>query len=123
MSAFNWFSTRKKAVDLRTKSITTSSTVGTYTVRVGRVVDNFVVDRVINVSTTSTYDLAITIPNGLYSGQRLNINYIAEASNASVTFASITGSATDLTAAEGWTILEWTHASTGGWREIAAEAT
>lgn len=123
MSAFNWFSTKKKAFDLRTKSITTSSTVGTYTVRTGRVVDNFVVDRVINVTTTSTYDLAVTIPDGLYSGQRLNINYIAEGDNASVTFTVTSGSATDLTAATGYTILEWTHDSCDGWVEIKVSAT
>lgn len=122
-SAGNLFETMRKAHDLRTVDITTSATVGTYTVRTGGTTYNFIQDRVINVSTTSTYDLAITIPDGVYSGQRLNINYISEADNASVTFTVTSGSATDLTAATGYTILEWTHNSCDGWVEIAASAT
>jgi len=125
MSAGNYFETKRAAHSLRTVDITTSSTLTSYTVRTGGTTYNFIQDRVINVTTTSTNDLALTVPNGTYAGQRLTVNYVAEGDNASVTFASITsdGGATDLTAATGYTILEWTHASTGGWVELSASAT
>ena len=42
MSAFNWFLTKKKAYELRTKQLTTASGEITYTARTGRTVDNFV---------------------------------------------------------------------------------
>ena len=122
-SAGNWFETKRKAVGKRTVNITTSATVGTYTVRTGGTTYNFIEDNVINVTTTSTYDLAVTVPNGTYAGQRLIVNYVTEGDNASVTFTIAAGSATDLTASTGYTILEWTHASTGGWVELAASAT
>jgi hypothetical protein len=123
MSAGNYFETQRAAHSLRTVDITTSATVGAYTVRTGGATYNFIQDRVINVTTTGTYDLAVTIPDGTYSGQRLNINYVAEGDNASVTFTVTSGSATDLTAASGYTILEWTHDSCDGWVEISASAT
>ena len=122
-SAGNLYETERKASNLRTVDITTSATVGTYTVRLGGASDNFIMDRVINVTTASTYDLAVTLGSGVYVGQRLTVNYVAEGDNASVTFTVGVGSATDLTAATGYTILEWTHASTGGWVELAASAT
>lgn len=123
MSAGNYFETKRKAHDLRTVNITTSSALTTYTVRTGGTTYNFIQDRVINVSTTSTNTITITIPDGTYSGQRLNINYIAEAGNADVAFTVTSGSATTLTAATGYTILEWTHDSCDGWVEIKVVTT
>ena len=122
MSAGNLYETERKASVQRTVVITTSSTVTAYTARVGGTTYSHIFDRVINVSTTSTNTITITIPNGVYTGQRLTVNYIAEADNADVAFSFTVGSATTLTAATGYTILEWTHASTGGWVELAASA-
>ena len=123
MSAGNYFETKRKAHGQRTVNITTSSTVTAYSTRAGGSTYNFIQDRVINVSTTGTNHITITVKNGVYAGQRLTVNYIAEASNATVTITPDTGSATNLTAATGYSILEWTHASTGGWVELAASAT
>ena len=71
MSGGNWFLTRKKAFDLRTITVTTSSTVTTYTTKVGTPANDFIVDRVINVTTTAGNDLALTLSNGIFEGQRI----------------------------------------------------
>lgn len=114
MSAGNWFATRKRAHDLRTKSITTSSTVTTYTARVGGSAYNFIEDRVINVTTTSGNSLTITVPNGVYAGQRLLINFVTEGSAETITVTTTTGSDYSLTAAGDYVSLEWVNA-TSGW--------
>lgn len=114
MSAGNWFATRKRAHDLRTKSITTSSTVTTYTARVGGSAYNFIEDRAINVTTTSGNSLTITVPNGVYAGQRLLINFVTEGSTETITVTTTTGSDYSLTAAGDYVSLEWVNA-TSGW--------
>ena len=123
MSAGNLYETERKASDLRTVDITTSSTVTAYTARTGGTAYNFIYDRVIDVVTTSGNSITITVPDGTYVGQKLTVNFVTEGSNETVTITPATGSATNLTASTGYTILEWTHASTGGWVELAASAT
>lgn len=118
MSAFNWFSTRKKAFDIRQKNITTSATVTTYTARVGSVSDNFIHDRVINVTTAADCDITITVPNGQYEGQRMLINCIAEGSAETITVTCTTGSDYAFTDIGAYCSLEWANA-TAGWVALA----
>jgi len=59
MSKKNLFVTRKKAFDLRTKTITSA----TYTIRVGTVANDLVVDAVLNVATAPC---AVALPDGVY---------------------------------------------------------
>ena len=122
MSAGNWFETRRKAFKLRTKEITTSASLTTYTTRVGGSGNDFIEDRVIKVTTTSGNSITITVANGVYEGQRVLIIFQAEGNDETVTVTPTTGSATDLTATPGYTLLEWSNATTG-WVEIKASAT
>ena len=122
MSAGNLFETRRKAFKLRTKSITTSASLTTYSTRVGGASDNFIEDRVIKVTTTSGNSITITVSNGIYEGQKVLIIFQAEGSNETVTVTPTTGSANNLTATPGYTLLEWSNATTG-WVEIKASAT
>ena len=123
MSAGNLFETRRKAFKLRTKEITTSASLITYTTRAGGTGDNFIVDRVINVTTTSGNNMAITVSNGVYEGQRLLINFTAEGGTDTVDSTATTGGAfTQLTDIGGYNILEWVNTTTG-WVEVKASAT
>ena len=122
-SAGNFFETERKAYDLRTKQFTTSSGVITYTARVGGASDNFIVDRVIRVTTGSTFSLTITVPDGKYYGQRLLVIFEVEGGTETITTTTTTGdNGTSLTAAGGYNILMW-HGSTLGWALIASSAT
>ena len=119
MSAFNWFDTERKAFDLRTKNLTTKSGNTTYTARTGRAADNFVIDRVIRVTTTSTYSMVITVPNGVYYGQQLLVLFEVEGGTETVTTSVAKGeNITSLEAAGSWSILIWLG-STLGWDEMA----
>jgi hypothetical protein len=123
MSAFNWFSTRHKALDQRTKALTTASGNITYTARTGRAADNFEVDRVIRVTTTATFSMTITVPDGVAYGQRLLVIFEVEASAETVNVTTTTGDdATQMTAAGGYWEGEW-HGSTLGWATINGSAT
>ena len=123
MSAFNWFSTQAKALDLRTKLLTTSSSVTTYTAKVGRSADNFIFDRVIRVTSTSGNNMSVALPNGIAYGQQLLIIFEVEASTETVDVTVTTGDAgTQLTAAGGYNRFEW-HGGTLGWCLIASSAT
>jgi len=122
MSAGNFFETKRKAFKLRTKAITTSSALTTYTTRVGGPGDEFVVDRVIDVTTTDGNNITITVSNGVFEGQKLFIVFLVEGNNETVTITPTTGAATNLTAANGYTLLKWSNATTG-WVEIKASAT
>ena len=113
MSAGNWFETKRKAFDLRTKEITTSSTVTAYTSRAGGSAHGFVEDRVINVITSSGNDLTITVSNGSYEGQRILITFLTEGSDETVTVTVTTGSNYSLTAANDYCSLEWINANVG----------
>jgi len=122
MAAHNWFNTEQKAFDLRTVSLTTADGNITYTARTGRVADNFVIDRVIEVTTTSTFDMTITLPNGTYIGQQLLVVFKAEGGTDQIDVDVDKGDdSTPLTAVGGWTIMLWTG-STNGWVEMAAHA-
>jgi len=126
MSAFNWFETERKAFNLRTKDLTTGSGNITYTARTGRVVDNFVIDRVIKVTPTDGYNMTITLPDGVYYGQECLVIFEKEASGSTDETVDVTAStgdsATQLTAAGGYSLLIWLG-STLGWAELAVEAT
>ena len=123
MSAGNWFLTEKKAFELRTKQLTTASGEITYTAKTGRVADNFVIDRVIRVTTAATFSMTITVPDGVYYGQQLLVIFEVEASAETVDISTTTGDdATQMTAAGGYSNLMW-QGSTLGWVEMDNEAT
>ena len=123
MSTFNFFSTRNKALDLRTVALTTASGEITYTAKTGRPADTFINDRVIRVTTTSTYDMTITVPDGVAYGQRLLVIFEVEGGTDTVDVTTTTGDdATQMTAAGGYWEGEW-HGSTLGWATINGSAT
>lgn len=123
MSSFNWFTTEAKALDLRTKALTTSSTVTTYTAKTGRSADNFVFDRVIRVDGTSGSAMAITVPDGIAYGQKLLIILEVYAATSTVDATTTTGdNATQMTDAGGYSELQW-QGSTLGWVELSNETT
>lgn len=123
MSAFNWFNTRNKALDLRTKALTTADGKITYTAKTGRSADNFIQDRVIVVTSTATFSMTITVPDGVSYGQMLLVIFEVEASSETVDVTTTTGdNATQMTAAGGYSELQW-QGSTLGWVELSNEAT
>lgn len=123
MSAHNWFETQRKAHDLRTKQFTTASGKITYTAKTGRPADNFVVDRFIRVTTTSTFSLTITVPDGVYYGQKLDVLFEVEGGTETIAVNTTTGdNGTTLTAAGGYNRFEW-HGSTIGWCLVSSSAT
>ncbi len=122
MSSGNYFETRRKAFKLRTKNITTSASLTAYTTRVGGPSNDFIEDRVIKITTTAGNSITITVSDGIYEGQKVLIIFQAEGSNETVTVTPTTGSATNLTATPGYTLLEWSNVTTG-WVEIKASAT
>lgn len=123
MSAFNWFETKRKAHDLRTVALVTASGEVTYTARTGRVADNFVHDRFIRVTTASTFDMTITVPDGTYYGQKLDVLLEVEGGTDTVDVTTTTGDdGTQLTAAGGYNRFEW-HGSIIGWALISSSAT
>ena len=123
MSSFNWFTTENKALVLRTKNLATKTGNITYTAKTGRAADNFVVDRVIKVTTTSTFSMTITVPDGVAYGQQLLVIFEVEAATETVDVTTTTGdNATQMTAAGGYWLGMW-HGSTLGWATIASSAT
>lgn len=117
-SGGNWFETRRKAYNLRTVELTTSSTVTTYTAKTGRATDGFVTDAVILVTTTEGNNMTITVPDGTYAGQQLMIAMVAEGSAETVDASTTTGDdLTQLTGAGAWGILIWRD-DTNGWDEM-----
>ena len=123
MAAGNFFYTEKKANDLRIKNLTTSSTVTTYTAKTGREADALVFEPFIRVTTTSGNSMTITLPDGVFYGQQVHVLFEVEANAETVDVSTTTGDdATQMTAAGGYSILEW-HGSTIGWCQIANSAT
>lgn len=107
----------------RVKQFTTASGAITYTAKTGRAADDFVVDRVIRVTTASTYNLDITVPDGVYYGQTLLVLFEVEGSNENIDVATTTGDdATQMTAAGGYWLGMW-MGSTIGWATISGSAT
>ena len=124
MSGGNWFLTRKKAVDLRTIAMTTSAALTTYTVKVGTSSNDFIVDRVINITTGAGGDITITVPDGTFEGQRLLINFVVDGGTSTVTVVASTGAAGDSTMVDAgmYMSLEWVN-STLGWVVLSESVT
>lgn len=123
MSAGNLFETERKAFDLRTKVITSSTGVVTYTARVGGASDNFIVDRVIQVTTTSGNAMAIAVPKGKYAGQQLLVVCVVSGGGADniTTVVTCGDNITPITGTGGWGILLWID-DTNGWVAMAGSA-
>lgn len=122
-SSANWFETKRKAYKLRTKVLTTSAALTTYTTRAGGASDSFIIDRVILVTTTNGNNMDITVTDGVYPGQELLVVFVSEANVETIITDVDTGDdGTTLTAASGYTILLWID-DTNGWVEKAASAT
>ena len=107
----------------RVKALTTSTAVVTYTAKSGRAADDFVIDRVIRVNGTSGSAMTITLPDGVYYGQRCLVILEVYAATSTVDVSTTTGDdATQMTAAGGYSDLVW-MGSTLGWVELSNEAT
>ncbi len=109
MSAGNFFNTEKRASEQYTKTVN-----ATYTVKTGRVTDNFVFDRVLNIVNPAA-NFTITLPDGSFQGQRLQINQGSNTGSKTTTVAAATGSGGDSTldTAGQYMILEWVNSTTG----------
>ena len=119
-SAGNWYETERKAYKMRTKQITTSSGNITYTAKTGRPADDFIVDAIIQVTTTSSYNMTITVPNGVYAGQELLIVCEANGGGTDTIDTTNTGdSITQRDAVGEWSILLWID-DTNGWVQMAS---
>ena len=107
----------------RVKQFTTASGVITYTAKTGRAADDFVIDRVIRVTSAADYALTITLPDGVYYGQRCLVILEVLGDDETVDVSTTTGDdATQMTAAGGYSDLVW-MGSTLGWVELSNEAT
>lgn len=121
-SAGNWFFEEQRAFNLRTVNWTDDE--ASYTAKTGRAADDFIIDRVIRVTTTASgEDKTITLPNGTYYGQECLVILEVLGDDETLDVTSSTGdSGTQLTGAGGYNILQW-HGSTLGWALIASSAT
>ena len=119
MASENFLARDDYGVTQRVKQFTTSSGVITYTAKTGRAADDFVIDRVIRVTTGSAYSLTISVPDGVYYGQKLLIIFEVEG-NAETIVTSVTSgeNITTLSAAGSWSELVWLG-STAGWDQFA----
>ena len=116
-SAGNWFETRRKAHDLREKSITS-----TYTVRVGGASDDFIVDRVIIIPSVAAA-FTITLPDGKFRGQRF-LAVITATSTQSYNATISTGTNDyKLKYARSYVSLEWIGSGDKGWIYLNKDAT
>ena len=107
----------------RVKQFTTKSGLITYTAKTGRAADDFVIDRVIRVTTGSTFSLTITVPDGAYFGQELWVIFEVEGGTETITVNASTGdNGTTLTAAGGYDHFVWAG-STIGWLLVDSSAT
>lgn len=123
MSAGNWFVTEKRAFSTRTVNFTTSSGNITYTAKTGKNTDALNLDRVIRVTTGSTFSLTITVGDGVYYGQELLVIFEVEGGTETVDVSTTTGdNATQMTAAGGYSLLQW-HGDTLGWAQVLNSAT
>ena len=117
MSGTNSLTTRKRGFDLRTKTITSA----TYTVKVGTVANDLIVDRVLNVNQSPC---VVTLPDGVYYGQRILINVLDSSITGTVQVAAATGSGGDSTmSTTGMHMsLEWVN-GTVGWVVLTENVT
>jgi len=112
MSIINLFETRRKGVTLRSVTLTAA----TYTVKVGRPADGYIQDRVVNAVNTPC---VITVPNGVYEGQRLLIRCSDASIVGIIDVNTTTGDNADLSANTNFVSLEWVNA-TSGWQVLAS---
>lgn len=119
MSAFNWFDTRRKAFELRTKVLTNAAT---YSVKVGSVANNFVVDRVIEVVTTASgNNLVISLGDGVYPGQKLLIILKTLGHDETVTITANLGDSEGLSSAGDFVSYEWIDDTVSGWQVVHSQ--
>jgi hypothetical protein len=118
MSAGNFLNTEKRAYDQYTKIVAAA-----YTVKTGRVTDNFVFDRVVDVVDPAA-NFTITLPDGSYPGQNLIIRLSSNSDSKTVTVAAATGSGGDSTMATAgmYMLLAWID-STTGWVAVKESVT
>lgn len=112
MAVTNLFETRRQAFNLRTVIVTAVA----YTVKTGRAEDGRVIDRVIDAAVCPT---VITVPNGVYEGQRLLIKCSATTIIGIVDVNTTTGDDADLNVVDEFISLEWVN-STSGWQTLAS---
>lgn len=114
MSVTNLFETRRKAYQLRYKTVT-----GTYVPKVGTPANDFVVNRVINANAPAV----INIPAGTYRGQRILVKAGNIDLGGVVNVNSGTGDddATMGAATDEFISLEWVNA-TNGWQTLASNS-
>ena len=123
MSAGNFLYTEARAYKQGTVALTTSASVITYTAKTGQDSDAFMIDRVIRVTTASTYSMTITVPDGIAYDQVLTVIFEVEGGTETVDVTTTTGDdGTQLTAAGGYNEFRW-HGSTLGWCLINSSAT
>ena len=114
---------RKKSYREREISLTTSSTLTTYTARTGGPVDSFMADTFIRFTTSSGNNMAITLGDGVEYGQLCTVLFEVEGNAETVDVSTTTGDdATQMTGAGGYSVLMW-HGSTIGWCQILNSAT
>lgn len=116
-TAGNYFEVRRKAFDLREKSITTN-----YTARVGGASDDFIVDRIITVPSAASA-FTITLPDGKFRGQRF-LAVVTKTSTMS-NYATVT-TGTDsykLKQRGDYVSLEWVGSGDKGWIYLNKSAT
>ena len=106
------FETRRQSFKLRTVTLTAA----TYTVRTGRSEDNRIIDRVVDAAQSPT---VITVPNGVYEGQRLLIKCSDTSIIGIVDVNTTTGDDADLNETDEYISLEWVNA-TSGWQTVAS---
>ncbi len=111
MSIINLFETRRKGFTLRTVTLTAA----TYTVKTGRPADGFIQDRVVNVTQCPC---VITVPNGVYEGQRLLIHCSDTDLTGIVDVNTDTGDDADLNDEDEFISFEWVN-GTSGWQTLA----
>ena len=113
----NWFETRRKAHDLREKSVTSA-----YTVRVGGASDDFIVDRVIIIPSAAAA-FTITLPDGKFRGQRF-LAVITSSSTLGYNVTVSTGTNTyKLKYVRDYVSMEWIGSGDKGWIYLAKSAT
>ena len=110
MSVINLFETRRKGFTLRTVTLTAA----TYTVKTGRPADGYIQDRVVNATATPCI---ITLPNGVYEGQRVLIRCSDASITGVVAVNAATGDSAELNDVDEFISLEWVNA-TSGWQTL-----
>ena len=123
MAAENFLAKENLGMSHRVKHFTTASGAITYTAKTGHDSDGFIIDRVIRVTTTADYALTITLPNGVYYGQKLTVLLETLGDDETVDVSTTTGdNGTQLTGAGGYNRFEW-MGSTIGWVLTDSSAT